>query len=72
MEHTSLATHFKFLESTAVALSIHERMQLDLSLAQLCDQMQFEHMHFWGRITGKLQRLITAQVSTRTTTLLLV
>ena len=53
MEFQCLTSHLKYLESAAVTLSIHERMQLDLALAQLCDQLNFEHMFFWGRITGK-------------------
>lgn len=37
MDFKCLSSHFKLLESTAVTLSIYERMQLDLALAQLCD-----------------------------------
>lgn len=53
MDFKCLASHFKLLESTACTLSIYERMQLDLALAQLCDQLKFEHVHFWGKVTGR-------------------
>ena len=53
MEHKCIASHFKLLESAAVTLSIHERMQLELSLAQLSDQLKFESLHFWGKLSGK-------------------
>jgi hypothetical protein len=29
-------------------------MQLELALTQLGDQLKFEALHFWGKITGML------------------
>jgi hypothetical protein len=54
MDHKCITSHFKLLESAAITLSILERMQLELALTQLGDQLKFEALHFWGKITGML------------------
>jgi radial spoke head protein 9 len=55
MKAAEVSSWAKYLSPAGVALSIEERMQLELSLLSLYEREQFEEVCLWGRVTGVLK-----------------
>ena len=54
MDADCLNEQVKYLaDAASVTLNIEERAQLELALASLQNAYNFEHMHLWGKISGK-------------------
>ena len=53
MEASKVCEQLKYVSQAGVTLSTEERMQLEYALSTLQSSMQFEHLYFWGKITGK-------------------
>ena len=59
MDASNLSEHVKHLAVAANAtLNIDERLKLELALDTLQEAMHFEHLHLWGKILGKLLKLL--------------
>lgn len=52
MEASKLAEQLKYVSKAGVTLSTEERMQLEYALSTLQSSMNFESLHFWGKIEG--------------------
>jgi len=56
METSKFSVNLKYLAPNGVTLNIEEQMILNLSLAQLQSEMNFEELLFWGKIEGKYNK----------------
>lgn len=66
MEASKLAEQLKYVSKAGVTLSTEERMQLEYALSTLQSSMNFESLHFWGKIEGKCERAtVTAKHQAR-------
>ena len=54
MEYTRVGQDFKYLAQNGISLNVEERMNIDLALQQLSQEMKFEELLFWGKVEGKL------------------
>mmetsp|Transcript_9268 Transcript_9268/g.6624 ORF Transcript_9268/g.6624 Transcript_9268/m.6624 type:complete len:104 (-) Transcript_9268:642-953(-) len=52
MEACSLLDNMKYLSQNGITLNMEEKLQLDLALQKLDNDLEFEELHFWGKISG--------------------
>lgn len=57
-----MAQDFKYLAQNGIALNVEERMNIDLALQQLSQEMKFEELLFWGKVEGKLPSRLQFQI----------
>jgi hypothetical protein len=55
MEYSKFASHMKYLAPNGVTLNVEERLQITMAIGTLQCEMNFEELHFWGKIEGKFK-----------------
>ena len=53
VEACNLLDHLKYLSQNGITLNMEEKLQLDLALQKLDNDLNFEELAFWGKISGK-------------------
>lgn len=52
VEACNLLDHLKYLSQNGITLNMEEKLQLDLALQKLDNDLDFEELAFWGKISG--------------------
>ena len=52
MEVDQIANHLKFINCNGVTFNLEERLNLELALAKLQNDFNFEEILLWGKVTG--------------------
>ena len=52
MEVDQIANHMKYINCNGVTFGLEERLNLELALAKLQNDFNFEEVLLWGKVTG--------------------
>lgn len=53
MEYSKFSSNLKYLAPNGVTLNTEERLQVTMAIGTLQCEMNFEELHFWGKVEGK-------------------